>query len=244
MTEYVGLDVSMKETAVAVVNGEGELIKEGKVPSWPEDIERFVRRWAPSAARLGLESGSLSSWLCEELQGRGLPVICIDARHAKAALSLQVNKNDRNDARGLAQIMRTGWYREVRLKSKEHRRLAGLLASRGLLLATRRNLENQVRGLLKMAGRGRPRAVDAGQGLSAQALGPATGQEGGRQEGQGRARPQARRHPPSHVGRWYRLPVGQGGSDGLTPLRPSPDRPGWGRRAQASPHMGPTATFG
>jgi transposase len=152
MTEYVGLDVSMKETAIAVLNGEGELIKEGKVPSWPEDIERFVRRWAPSAARLGLESGSLSSWLYEELQTRGLPVVCIDARHAKAALSLQVNKNDRNDARGLAQIMRMGWYREVRIKSQKHRWLAGLLATRGLLLATRRNLENQVRGLLKMAG--------------------------------------------------------------------------------------------
>ena len=152
MTEYVGLDVSMKETAIAVVNEQGQVVKEGKVPTWPEDIERFVRRWAPAAARLGLESGSLSSWLCEALQACGLPAICIDARHAKAGLSMQVNKSDRNDARGLAQIMRTGWYREVHIKSKENRWLASLLASRDLLVATRRNLENQVRGLLKTTG--------------------------------------------------------------------------------------------
>ena len=152
MAEYVGLDVSMKETATAVMNEQGQLVKEGKVPTWPEDIERFVRRWAPAAARVGLESGSLSSWLCEELQARGLPAICIDARHAKAGLSMQVNKNDRNDARGLAQIMRTGWYRAVHIKSKESRWLASLLASRELLVATRRNLENQVRGLLKTTG--------------------------------------------------------------------------------------------
>ncbi len=152
MAEYVGLDVSMKETAIAVMNEQGQLVKEGKVPSWPEDIERFVRRWAPAVARLGLESGALSSWLCEELQGRQLPAICIDARHAKAGLSMQVNKNDRNDARGLAQIMRTGWYREVHIKSKENRWLASLLASRDLLVATRRNLENQARGLLKTTG--------------------------------------------------------------------------------------------
>lgn len=148
MMEYVGLDVSMKETAIAVVNEQGQLIKEGKVPTWPVDIERFVRRWAPAASCLGLESGALSSWLCEELQACGLPAICIDARHAKAGLSMQVNKNDRNDARGLAQIMRTGWYRKVHIKSQENR----WLASRDLLVATRRNLENQVRGLLKTTG--------------------------------------------------------------------------------------------
>jgi transposase len=152
MAEYGGLDVSMKETALALVDEQGRWVKEGKVASWPEDIERFVRRWAPDITRLGLESGALSSWLCEELQARGLPAICIDARHAKAGLSLQVNKNDRNDARGLAQIMRTGWYREVHIKSQENRWLASLLASRDLLVATRRNLENQVRGLLKTTG--------------------------------------------------------------------------------------------
>lgn len=152
MAEYVGLDVSMKETAIAAVNEQGRVVKEGKVPTWPEDIERFVRCWAPDAVRIGFESGSLSSWLWEDLRRRELPAICIDARHAKAGLSMQVNKNDRNDAWGLAQIMRTGWYREVRVKSKESRWLLSLLASRGMLVATRRNLENQVRGLLKTAG--------------------------------------------------------------------------------------------
>jgi transposase len=76
----------------------------------------------------------------------------IDARHAKAGLALQASKTDRNDARGLAQIMRTGWFKEVRVKSKAAHLLHALLASRGMLVAARRNLENQIRGLLKTFG--------------------------------------------------------------------------------------------
>jgi transposase len=85
----------------------------GQVDSTPEAIASAVNQHAPHAVRIGLESGQLSSWLFHELKEAGLPVICVDARHAKAALSLKVNKTDANDALGLAQIMRVGWYREV-----------------------------------------------------------------------------------------------------------------------------------
>ena len=100
----------------------------------------------------GLETGSLSVWLHGELRARGLPIICIDARHAKAALSMRINKTDRNDAAGLAQIMRTGWYREAHVKSGPSHLARALLASRALLVGMRGDIANQIRGLLKTFG--------------------------------------------------------------------------------------------
>ncbi|USQ74213.1 IS110 family transposase (plasmid) [Roseomonas mucosa] len=100
--------------------------------------------------RLG--TGSLSVWLHGELRARGLPIICIDARHAKAALSMRINKTDRNDAAGLAQIMRTGWYREAHVKSGPSHLARALLASRALLVGMRGDIANQIRGLLKTFG--------------------------------------------------------------------------------------------
>jgi len=82
----------------------------------------------------------------------GLPVVCIDARHAKAALKMQINKNDRNDATGIARIMQTGWYREVRVKDLDSHAIKSLLVSRALLVKIKRDLENQIRGLLKNLG--------------------------------------------------------------------------------------------
>jgi transposase len=153
MGEYVGLDVSQKETSICVVDGEGRIVAEGKVASEPATIATFLAKRAPSVVRVGLESGGLSEWLHDGLQAHGVPVVCLDARQAHAALSgNKLNKTDRNDARGLAQLVRTGWYREVCIKSAVARQVRGLLASRGLLIATRMNLENQVRGLLKGAG--------------------------------------------------------------------------------------------
>ena len=117
MEQYVGLDVSQEQTSVCVVDGGGKVIWEGKCASTPEAIAATIRTRAPEAVRIGLESGPLSAWHWHELRKLGLPVVCLDARHVKAALALQLNKSDRNDARGLAQIVRTGWYREVRVKS-------------------------------------------------------------------------------------------------------------------------------
>ena len=113
---YVGLDVSLKQTSVCVVNQTGSIVQEGMVDSDPEAIASFVRSKAPGIVRIGLETGPTATWQWTELKRFGLPVICIDARHAKAVLKMQINKSDRNDAAGIARIMQTGWFREVRVK--------------------------------------------------------------------------------------------------------------------------------
>jgi transposase len=104
------------------------------------------------AVRIGLETGATATWLWNELKRLGLPVICIDARHAKAVLKMQINKSDRNDAAGIARIMQTGWFKEVRVKDLDSHAVRALLASRALLVKIKRDLENQVRGLLKNLG--------------------------------------------------------------------------------------------
>ena len=104
MNEYVGLDVSMEESSICVVDEAGKILAEGKVASRPEAIAGFLAKYAPAAARVGLESGSLSSWLWRGLKRLGVPVIQIDARHAHAGLKLQLNKTDRKDAQGLGAL--------------------------------------------------------------------------------------------------------------------------------------------
>ena len=116
MEYYVGLDVSLKQTSICVVSGTGSVVREGVVDSNPDAIAAFVRSKAPGAIRVGLETGPTSTWLWTELKRLGLPVICIDARHARAVLKMQINKSDRNDAAGIARIMQTGWFKEVRVK--------------------------------------------------------------------------------------------------------------------------------
>jgi transposase len=111
-----------------------------------------VRSKAPEALRIGLETGPTTKWLWTELKRLGLPVICIDARHAKAVLKMQINKSDRNDAAGIARIMQTGWFKEVRVKDIDSHLVKALLVSRALLVKIKRDLENQIRGLLKNLG--------------------------------------------------------------------------------------------
>jgi len=152
MELYVGMDVSLKETSVCVVDGDGEILCEGTVISEPGSIATFIKAKAPHAKRIGLETGPTTTWLWHELRALGLPVICIDARHAKAALSLQINKSDRNDAVGLARIMQAGWYKEVQVKSVDCHEIRAVLNSRALLVKIKRDLSNQIRGLLKNLG--------------------------------------------------------------------------------------------
>jgi transposase len=152
MERYVGLDVSLKQTSICVVNQAGSIVQEGVVISDPEAIAAFVRSKAPGTVRIGLETGPTTTWLWTELKRLGLPVICIDARHAKAVLKMQINKSDRNDAAGIARIMQTGWFKEVRVKDLESHAVKALLASRALLVKIKRDLENQIRGLLKNLG--------------------------------------------------------------------------------------------
>ena len=152
MEYYVGLDVSLKQTSICVVNQMGLVVREGVVDSDPKAIAAFIRLQALDAVRIGLETGPTATWLWTELKRLGLPVICIDARHAKAVLKMQINKSDRNDAAGIARIMQTGWYKEVRVKDLDSHAVKALLASRALLVKIKRDLENQVRGLLKNLG--------------------------------------------------------------------------------------------
>jgi len=149
---YVGLDVSLKTIAICIVDQSGKIIREGSVPADPEAIAGFIVLHAPQPLRIGLETGATATWLWTELKKLGLPVICIDARHAKAALKMQINKSDRNDAFGIARIMQCGWYKEVRVKSFDSHAIKALLASRALLVKIKRDLENQIRGLLKNLG--------------------------------------------------------------------------------------------
>lgn len=159
MKQYVGLDVSQKETAVCVVDQDGKVLFEGKVPSDPGALARLIRKRAPAAERIGFETGAMASWLWHELKRIDLPVVCIDARHAHAALSVRMNKSDPNDARGLAELIRVGWYREVRVKSDASQIVRSLLTARARLVSIRRDLENQVRSLLKEIGLLFPRAI-------------------------------------------------------------------------------------
>lgn len=152
MELYVGMDVSLKETSICVVDGKGEIVSEGVVNTEPVAIAKFIGSKAKDAVRIGLETGPTATWLWHQLRGLDLPVICIDARHAKAALSMQINKSDRNDAAGLARIMQAGWYKEVRVKNLPCHEIRAVLNSRAQLVKIKCDLENQIRGLLKNLG--------------------------------------------------------------------------------------------
>src|ERR1051326_797390 len=102
MDQFVGLDVSHHQTHICVIDSEGRIAWEGECLSTPEVIADTLKARAPNAVRIGLESGPLSTWHWHALAAKSVPVICLDARHAKAALSVQINKTDKNDARGLA----------------------------------------------------------------------------------------------------------------------------------------------
>ena len=117
MQHYVGLDVSVKETSVCIVDKAGKVMREVKVATKPEAILAVLTEEGLAIERIGLEAGPLSQWLYSALAGAGLPVICVETRHMKAALSAQINKSDRNDARGIAQMMRVGLYRPVHVKT-------------------------------------------------------------------------------------------------------------------------------
>ena len=152
MTHYVGLDVSQTMTAICVVDESGRRFWRGQCRSLPDEIESTVRRHAGIDLRVGIETGPMTPWLVHELRNKGLDVVCLDARHARAALKMQVNKTDQNDAEGLAQIMRTGWYRLVHVKSYEAHRARALLAARSQLVGMTTRLSNHIRGVLKTFG--------------------------------------------------------------------------------------------
>jgi len=152
MKYYCGLDVSLNNTAICIVNHDGDVLREGEVTTEPDAISQWLKASGFTMERVGLEAGGLSPWLCHELLAADWPAICIESRHAKAAMQAQQVKTDRNDARGLAHIMRTGWFREVHIKSHQSQKLRLLLGNRRCLLDKRLDIDTHIRGTLKVFG--------------------------------------------------------------------------------------------
>jgi transposase len=152
MEQFVGLDVSQEMTHLCVIGGDGKIVWQGKCQSTPEAIAATIRSRAPDVVRIGLESGPLSTWHWHALKAMGLPVVCLDSRHAQATMSGQVNKTDKNDAYGLAQIVKAGWYREVGVKSLVSHTIRSMLGARAQLVGMRVEVTSQIRGILKTFG--------------------------------------------------------------------------------------------
>src|SRR3974390_2267453 len=152
MKHYAGLDVSVKEPSICIVDETGKICRELKVPSHPEDLLRVLQDPALNLARVGLEAGPLSQWLFDGLTEAGLPVVCSETRHARAYLSAQVNKTDRNDARGIAQMMRVNLFKPVHVKTLASQKQRALLTARKLLQEKAIAIDNDIRGLLRNFG--------------------------------------------------------------------------------------------
>lgn len=151
MGQHIGLDVSLKETAIEIREN-GKRIWRGKCLSDPEIVARTIRKHAPAPRRLVFETGPLATWFFHALKGEGLPAICVEARHAQKILGETLNKTDANDAEGLARLAETGFYKAVRVKSFEAMLIRSLVAARTQLLAITTQLTNQIRGLMKTFG--------------------------------------------------------------------------------------------
>ncbi|MBU1213371.1 MAG: IS110 family transposase [Alphaproteobacteria bacterium] len=152
MRYYAGLDVSVKTTAVCVVDEHGKVVRERSLATEPESLADWLSKTGLPIDRVGHEAGPMSAWLHEGLAGKGVPIVCVEARHMQSALAAMRNKTDRNDACGIAQMMRTGWYRTVHVKSGRAQELRLLLVARQTLIDNRRNIENTIRGTLKVFG--------------------------------------------------------------------------------------------
>ncbi len=152
MEYFAGLDVSLEETSICIVDREGVVVAEKKATSHPDTIAEALNATGLTLKRVGLEAGQLSPWLHGGLRSHGFPAICIETRQMKAALRAMRNKTDRNDARGIAHAMRTGWFRRVHVKNAGSLELRLLLTNRRTLLSKALDIENEVRGTLKAFG--------------------------------------------------------------------------------------------
>ena len=149
MEQYAGLDVSLEATSVCVVDATGRVVREAKVPSEPEALVGFFGQLGVPLTRVGLEAGPLSQWLHAGLAEAGFEAVLLETRHVKAALSAMVVKTDRKDARGIAQLLRMGWYRPVHRKSPPAQEVRALLVGRRLLQGKLRDVELSIRGILR-----------------------------------------------------------------------------------------------
>ncbi len=152
MEHFAGLDVSVKETSVCIVDETGRIVREVKVASEPGALLQVLSNPAYHFKRIGLEAGPLSQWLYSAFAEVSLPVICVETRHMRAVLKAQINKTDRNDARGMAQMMRAGLYRPVHVKTLRSQKLRMLLTHRKLLQSKAISIDNDLRGTLRNFG--------------------------------------------------------------------------------------------
>lgn len=152
MGMFAALEASQEETAICVGGLTGELVTEAKVPTCPDAIADWLAERAADLERVGMETGPLAVWLWNSLTVRHVPIVCIDARHASGVLKTMPNKTDRHDARGLVQIVRTGWFKAVQIKSHDAYVNWAILTAREALVGMGVRLENEIRGLLKTFG--------------------------------------------------------------------------------------------
>ena len=149
MEHYAGIDVSLERSSVCVVDATGRIVREAKVASEPEALVGFFRQLGLPLTRIGLEAGPLSQWLHAGLAAAGFELVLLETRHVKAALSAMIVKTDRKDARGIAQLLRMGWYRPVHRKSPPAQEVRALLVGRKLLQSKLRDVELSIRGILR-----------------------------------------------------------------------------------------------
>src|SRR3954469_25896703 len=149
MEQYAGIDVSLDSASVCIVDAQGKILKEAKVACEPQALIAWLAAHGTPMARIGLEAGPLSQWLFAEMKAAGLPVELLETRHVRAAFKAMPVKTDRKDARGIAQLMRLGWFRPVHCKSLPAQEVRALLTTRKLLQAKRHDVEMSLRGVLR-----------------------------------------------------------------------------------------------
>jgi transposase len=149
MDHYAGIDVSLECSSVCVVDASGKIVREGKVASEPEALIDYFGSLRLPLVRIGLEAGPLSQWLYAAMQQAGLAVELLETRHVRDAFKAMPVKSDRNDARGIAQLMRLGWFRPVHCKSLAAQELRAMLTARKLVQSKLRDVENHLRGILR-----------------------------------------------------------------------------------------------
>lgn len=149
MNHYAGIDVSLESSSVCLVDDTGKVIAEAKVASEPEALVAWFRGRPEVVAGIGLEAGPLSQWLFAALDAAGLPTVLLETRHVRAAFKTMSVKTDRKDARGIAQLMRLGWFRPVHCKSVSAQETRALLTARKLLQGKRYDVEMSLRGVLR-----------------------------------------------------------------------------------------------
>ena len=149
MEHYAGIDVSLESASVCVVEASGRIVREAKVASEPDALIAWFAKSGVKVSRIGLEAGPLSQWLYAGMRDAGLRVELLETRHVRDAFKAMPVKTDRNDSRGIAQLMRLGWFRSVHCKSLPAQELRAVLTARKLLQGKRHDIEMSLRGILR-----------------------------------------------------------------------------------------------